>query len=237
MYVPSSTWSALTAVCRCGNTNLTPKRMNHKELAGVVVLRRQTTNRPMRSIYAALATLLLIITTATAGFAQSKSKHKAKPKEVITRTIIGCTLGESTIDQIKQKIQEQNGKIDTIDHGIEGPRVQVILASDIPFFGKNRNDVVLQTVDGVLYSVSFLIDDKDEANRLKSSLSAKYKDWRDADIDDSEPYHGGFADDKSAVLLSYKNNVTYGGDFKHALLIYWDKALYKKAEEIERTDL
>jgi hypothetical protein len=189
----------------------------------------------MRSIYATLAALLFILTTATAGFAQSKSK--SKPKEIVTRTIIGCTLGESTIEQIKKTIQEQNGKIDTIDHGIEGSRVQAIFASGIPFFGKNRNDVMLKTVDGVLYMVAFQIDDKDEANRLKFSLSAKYKDWRDVDIDDSEPYTGGFADDKSVVLLSYKNNVTYGGDFKHALLIYWDKALYKKSEEIERTDL
>ena len=90
----------------------------------------------MRSIYAALAVLLLILTTAITGFAQSKSKPKLK--EVITRTIIGCTLGESTIDQIKQKIQEQNGKIDTIADGEEGSRVQAILASDIPFFGKTE---------------------------------------------------------------------------------------------------
>lgn len=192
----------------------------------------------MRSIYATLVALLLILTTATAGFAQSKSKHKAKPKEVITRTIIGCTLGESTIDQIKEKIQEQNGKIDTIvADGIEGSRLQMILASDIPFFGKNRNDVILKTVDGVLYSVSFLTDDKDEANRLKFSLSDKYKDWQHTHVDASDAYLGGFDDDKSGIMLYYKNDSTYGGDFKSAILIYWDKALGKKAIEIERTDL
>ena len=192
----------------------------------------------MRSIYATLVALLLILTTATAGFAQSKSKHKAKPKEVITRTIIGCTLGESTIDQIKEKIQEQNGKIDTIvADRIEGSRLQMILASDIPFFGKNRNDVILKTVDGVLYSVSFLTDDKDEANRLKFSLSDKYKDWQHTHVDASDAYLGGFDDDKSGIMLYYKNDSTYGGDFKSAILIYWDKALGKKAIEIERTDL
>ena len=164
----------------------------------------------MRSIYATLVALLLILTTATAGFAQSKSKHKAKPKEVITRTIIGCTLGESTIDQIKEKIQEQNGKIDTIvADGIEGSRLQMILASDIPFFGKNRNDVILKTVDGVLYSVSFLTDDKDEANRLKFSLSDKYKDWQHTHVDASDAYLGGFDDDKSGIMLYYKNDSTY----------------------------
>ena len=189
----------------------------------------------MRSIYAALAVLLLIVTTATAGFAQSKSKPK--PKEVITRTIIGCTLGESTIDQIKQKIQEQNGRIDTIKYGIEGSRVQEIYANDLPFFGKTRNAVMLKTVDGVLYMVTFLIDDKDEANRLKSSLSDKYEDWRHMHGDTSDAYYGESFDDKSAVILSYTNDKAYGGDFKYALLIYLDRVLHKKAIEIGRTDL
>ena len=189
----------------------------------------------MRSIYATLAALLLILTTATAGFAQSKSK--SKPKEIVTRTIIGCTLGESTIEQIKKTIQEQNGTIGKIEDGLEGSRVQVIFASDLPFFGKTRNAVILKTVDGVLYMVSFLIDDKDEANRLKFSLSDKYEDWRDAHVDTSDAYYGDFFDDKSAVILSYKNDSAYGGDFKYALLIYADRALYKKVEEIERSDL
>lgn len=190
----------------------------------------------MRSIYATLAALLLIATTATAGFAQSKSK--SKPKEIVTRTIIGCTLGESTIEQIKKTIQEQNGKIDTIvADGIEGSRLQMIFASDLPFFGKIRNAVMLKTVDGVLYMVSFLIDDKDEANRLKSSLSDKYEDWRHLHGDTSDAYYGDFFDDKSAVVLSYTNDKAYGGNFKQALLIYLDIALHKKAIEIERTDL
>ena len=189
----------------------------------------------MRSIYAALAVLLLIVTTATAGFAQSKSKSKTK--EVITRTIIGCTLGESTFDQIKEKIQEQNGKIDTIAAGIEGSRIQVILASDIPFFGQNRNDVMLKTVDGVLYDISFHIYDKDEANRLKLSLSKKYKDWQEGDFTASMPYIGGYTDSKTAVILAYHNDSEHGGGFKFAQLIYSDRSLFKKAEEIERADL
>lgn len=191
----------------------------------------------MRSIYATLAALLLIVTTATAGFAQSKSKPKAKPKDVITRTIIGCTLGESTIDQIKEKIQEQNGKIDTIADGEEGSRVQAILASNIPFFGKNRNNVMLKTVDGVLYEVSFLIYEKDEANRLKYTLPEKYKDWQEGNPTASMPYIRGCGDSKTTVILSYHNDSEHGGGFKFANLMYFDKSLYKKVEEIERADL
>ncbi len=85
--------------------------------------------------------------------------------------------------------------------------------------------------------VAFLIGDKDEANRLKFNLSDKYKDWQHTHIDESDAYLGGFNDDKSAVILYYKNDSAYGGNFKFALLIYADRALYKKAEEIERTDL
>ena len=189
----------------------------------------------MRSIYATLAALLLIATTATAGFAQSKSKPK--PKEIVTRTIIGCTLGESTIEQIKKTIQEQNGKIDTIAAGIEGSRIQVILASDIPFFGKNRNDVMLKTVDGILYDVSFHIYDKDEANRLKLSLSEKYKDWEEGDFTASMPYIGGYRDSKTAVILAYLNDSKHGGGFESAQLIYSDRSLSQKAKEIARADL
>lgn len=189
----------------------------------------------MKHLYSVFAALLLILLTSTAGFAQSKSKPK--PKEIVTRTIIGCTLGESTIEQIKKAIQEQNGTIGKIEDGIEGARVQEILASDISFFGKTRNGIMLRTVDGVLYMVTFLIDDKDEANRLKSSLSNKYEDWRHMHGDTSDAYYGEFSDDKSAVILSYKNDSAYGGDFKYALLFYLDRALHKKAQEIERTDL
>ena len=189
----------------------------------------------MRSIYAALVALLLILTTATAGFAQSKSK--SKPKEVITRTIIGCTLGESTFDQIKEKIQEQNGKIDTITHEIDGSRVQAIFARDIPFFGKNRRAVMLQTIDGVLCEVTFLIDDKDEANRLKFNLSEKYKDWQDGEFTAATPYIGGYTDSKTSVTLLYKNDSEHAGSFGFALLMYRDRSLFQKAVEIERDDL
>ena len=187
----------------------------------------------MRSIYATLVALLLILTTGVTGFSQ----RNAKSKDIVTRTIIGCTLGESTIEQIKKTIQEQNGTIRKIEDGIEGSRVQEIYANDLPFFGKNRNAIMLKTVDGVLYMVGFLIGEKDEANRLKFSLSDKYKDWQHTHIDASDAYLGGVDDDKSQIMLSYENDSTYGGDFKYALLIYWDKALAKKVLEIERTDL
>lgn len=96
---------------------------------------------------------------------------------------------------------------------------------------------MLKTVDGVLYTVAFLINDIDEANRLKSSLSNKYEDWRHAHGDTSDAYYGDFVDDKSAVILSYKNDSAYGGGFKFAQLIYLDRSLFQKAQEIERADL
>lgn len=85
--------------------------------------------------------------------------------------------------------------------------------------------------------IGFLIGDKDEADRLKFSLSDKYKDWQHTHIGASDAYLGGVDDDKSQIMLSYENGSTYGGDCKYALLIYWDKALAKKVLEIERTDL
>lgn len=187
----------------------------------------------MRHLYVAFAVLLLILTTGVTGFSQ----RNAKSKDIVTRTIIGCTLGETTIDQIGKKIQAQGGRIRKIEEGIEGSRVQEIYVNDLPFFGKTRNAIMLKTVDGVLYMIGFLIGDKDEADRLKFSLSDKYKDWQHTHIGASDAYLGGVDDDKSQIMLSYENDSTYGGDCKYALLIYLDKALAKKVLEIERTDL
>lgn len=192
----------------------------------------------MRSIYATLAVLLLIVTTATAGFAQSKSKPKPKPKEIVTRTIIGCTLGESTIEQIKKAIQEQNGTIGKIKDGEEGPRVQVIHASGVKFFGKIQDAVVLKTVDGVLYAVGFIITEKDEADRLKRSLPDKYEGWEETHTNRlSQPYEGGYSDSSSSVVLSYNNDGEFSEKFKFAILLYLDKKLSKKSGEIENSDL
>ena len=190
----------------------------------------------MRSIYATLAALLLILTTATAGFAQSKSKPK--PKEVITRTIIGCTLGESTIEQIKEKIKEQGGEIQKIKDGEEGPRVQVIHASGVKFFGKIQDAAILKTVDGVLYAVAFVITEKDEADRLKRSLPDKYEEWEETHTNKlSQPYEGGYSDSRYSVVLSYYNDGEFSEKFKFAILLYLDKKLSKKSEEIGNSDL
>ena len=53
----------------------------------------------MKHLYSTFAALLLILLTSIAGFAQ---RNNAKPKSVITRTIVGCTLGETTLEQIKE---------------------------------------------------------------------------------------------------------------------------------------
>ena len=190
----------------------------------------------MRSIYATLAALLLILTTATAGFAQSKSKPK--PKEVITRTIIGCTLGESTIEQIKGKIKEQGGEIQKIKDDEEGPRVQVIHASGVKFFGKIQDAAILKTVDSVLYAVAFIITEKDEADRLKRSLPDKYEGWEETHTNKlSQPYEGGYSDSRYSVALSYYNDGEFSEKFKFAILLYLDKKLSKKSAEIGNSDL
>lgn len=128
----------------------------------------------MRHLYVAFAVLLLILLTPIAGFAQ---RNNAKQKDVITRTIIGCTLGETTLEQLKEKVKEQGGGIHKIEDGEEGPRVQVLYASGVKFFGKIQDFVIFKTVDGVFYAVAFVITEKDEADRLKRSLPDKYEGW------------------------------------------------------------
>lgn len=184
----------------------------------------------MRSIYATLAALLLIATTATAGFAQSKSKPKAKPKEVITRTIIGCTLGESTIEQIKEKIKEQAES--SQNESKEKSRLHTIIAHNVMFWGNRRSEIMFLTVDSILYEVAIYIDNETEADLLKHSLPEKYKSWRDCTI---SKYVGVVEDTKTKLTCAHIT--TEDDEFKRAVLIYEDKNLRKKAEEIERADL
>lgn len=186
-------------------------------------------------LYVAFAVLLLILLTPIAGFAQ---RNNAKQKDVITRTIIGCTLGETTLEQLKEKVKEQGGGIHKIEDGEEGPRVQVLYASGVKFFGKIQDFVIFKTVDGVFYAVAFVITEKDEADRLKRSLPDKYEGWENTHTNRPlQPYEGSYSDSRSSVLLSYYNDGEYSEKFKYAILLYLDKKLSKKSGEIESSDL
>lgn len=189
----------------------------------------------MKHLYSTFVALLLILLTSTAGFSQ---RNNAKQKDVITRTIIGCTLGETTLEQLKEKIKEQGGGIHKIEDGEEGPRVQVLYANGVKFFGKIQDIVILKTVDGVFYAVAFVITEKDEADRLKRSLPDKYEGWENTHTNRPlQSYEGGYSDSRSSVVLSYYNDSEYSEKFKYAILLYLDKKLSKKSSEIENSDL
>lgn len=187
----------------------------------------------MKHLYVAFAVLLLILLTSTAVFAQ---RNNAKQKDVITRTIIGCTLGETTIDQIEKKIQAQGGTIKIRD-GQEGPRSKQIVVNGVEFWGKIRNKIILKTIDDVLYFVAFLIYDKEEADRLKASLSSKYITWEDNSDIPLKPYRGYAVGISASVSIDYEYSDEYNQNFKRALLVYLDKALCSKALKIRDSDL
>lgn len=189
----------------------------------------------MRHLYVAFAVLLLILLTSTAGFAQ---RNNAKPKDVITRTIIGCTLGETTLDQIKGRVQAQGGEIENVSDETEGPRIKTMLVGGMRFWGETRDKIILKTVDSILYMVIILIPDKTEADRLKNSLILKYRGWEDNMETPSKPYEGSYVDSRSTIVLSYTNDEPkYSQKFKYAMLMYVDNALLNKAREIESSDL
>lgn len=186
----------------------------------------------MRHIYVAFAVLLLILTTGVTGFSQ----RNAKSKDIVTRTIIGCTLGETTIDQIEKKIQAQGGTIKIRD-GQEGPRSKTIDVNGVKFWGKIRNKIILKTIDDVLYFVAFLIYDKEEADRLKASLSSKYITWEDNSDIPLKPYYGHAVGISASVSIAYQYSDEYNQNFKRAVLVYIDKALCSKALNIRDSDL
>jgi hypothetical protein len=188
----------------------------------------------MRHLYVAFAVLLLILTTGVTGFSQ----RNAKSKDIVTRTIVGCTLGETTLEQIKENVQAQGGTIESLTDGSEGPRVKTMFVNNLMFWGKNRDEIMLKTVDNIFYMVTILILDKPEADQLKNSLIFKYRGWEDNMNIPSKPYHGRYIDSRSTIMLSYKyDGPEYDQKFKYAMLIYVDNALFNKVREIENSDL
>lgn len=139
----------------------------------------------MKHLYSTFAALLLILLTSIAGFAQ---RNNAKPKSVITRTIVGCTLGETTLEQIKENVQAQGGEIENFSDVTDGPRMKTIVVSGLRFWGETRDKIMMKTVDSILYTVIILIPDKSEADRLKNSLILKYRGWEDNMDTPSKPF-------------------------------------------------
>nr|DAM75724.1 MAG TPA: hypothetical protein [Caudoviricetes sp.] len=189
----------------------------------------------MKHLYSVFAALLLFFLSPIAGFAQ---RNNAKPKSVITRTIVGCTLGETTLEQIKENVQAQGGEIENFSDETDGPRMKTIVVSGLRFWGETRDKIMMKTVDSILYLVIILIPDKAEADRLKNNLILKYRGWEDNTDIPSKSYDGSYVDSRSTIMLSYKNDgPEYSRKFKYAMLMYADNALFNKAREIESSDL
>ena len=189
----------------------------------------------MKHLYSTFAALLLILLTSLAGFAQ---RNNAKPKSVVTRTIVGCTLGETTLEQIKENVQAQGGEIENFSDVTDGPRMKTIVVSGLRFWGETRDKIMMKTVDSILYTVIILIPDKSEADRLKNSLILKYRGWEDNMDIPLKSYNGSYVDSRTTIMLSYKNEgPEYNQKFKYAMLMYADNALIKKAGEIANSDL
>ena len=184
----------------------------------------------MRKVYTIIAVLLVVLTTATTGLSQTKRA----PSPSITRSIIGCTLGQSSIDQIKVAVKSQNGEIEEIEDGDDSDRTKSFILNGVTFWGKSRDVIMLTTVDGVLSQVSIFIEDEEEANSLKVNLADKYSSSKDID---SHPYMGTTQDSRTKVIFGYKYKDKYNMDFLSAALIYLDKRLHEKAYQIKNSDL
>ncbi len=184
----------------------------------------------MRKAYAIITALLVMLTTATTGFSQKK--RASSPS--ITRSIIGCTLGQSSIDQIKASVKSQDGEIEEVENVDDSDRTKTFIVNGLTFWGKPRDLIVLTTVDGILSQVNIFIRDEEEANRLKVNLAGKYRSWKDVD---SYPYIGVAQDSRTRVIFGYKYKDENNLDFQSAVLIYSDKRLSEKVDQIQNSDL
>jgi hypothetical protein len=186
----------------------------------------------MRRLYAIIAGIVIALTTTTSGISQTKST----PKEAVTRTVLGCTLGVSNIDQAIETITSKGGSISDVNT-LEIPGLKVFLATNLVFAGEPGMRAIIQFLDNTLAFIGFFIDSENDASRIKTSLSNKYKGWKDNGGRLFEPYTGRVKDDKTEVSLFYYYEDDHNLEFKNAMLVYSDVALFRKIMQLKDSDL
>lgn len=125
----------------------------------------------MKYIYTLLSAILLLVSGATSATAQKNSTP-------ITRTILGCTLGKSTIDEVKAKMVDVGAEIKKQEYPSEWETSLVV--DGVPF-AQTRVSALFIFFGGKLSSYSALFLDRADADRVNLGLLKKYegaKAWK-----------------------------------------------------------
>ena len=123
----------------------------------------------MRYIYSIIGAIILLILGTQSAFAQKET--------TITRTILGCTLGTSTLDSVTIRLQELGAEFEPTNPTT--PRAAGLLVTGGVTFASARPRILFIFIDKKLALINIIFLTKDDADRINRNLSLKYKNWED----------------------------------------------------------
>ena len=161
------------------------------------------------------------------------STHSAfsQKETTITRTILGCTLGVSTVDSVTAMLQKMDAEFEALESA--PPRENILFVRRGLTFTNIQPMFFFEFFDKKLAMVRVLFYTKEDSERINNNLAAKYKNWRDFSLIEKE---GGAAED-SYTLVAHTYATLEDGITKYSILTYADKALQEKRIKNETADL
>lgn len=179
----------------------------------------------MKHVYSLLASIIILASVATSATAQRSSTP-------ITRTILGCILGKSTIEEVKAKMVEVGAEIKKQDHPSEW---EASLAAESVPFAQSKVSVLFTFCNGKLSSYSALFFNKADADRVNLGLMKKYEKGESLESLDYEGFR--VTDQNTELVHLFVYSEDYKKKFKYSVLSYRDIALNKKLDRLKASDL
>lgn len=179
----------------------------------------------MRYIYSIIGAIILLISGTQSAFAQKET--------TITRTILGCTLGKSTLDSVTIRLQELGAEFEPTNPTT--PRAAGLLVTGGVTFASARPRILFIFIDKKLALINIIFLSKDDADRINRNLSLKYKNWEDTTTYKEEG--GAVQDPRTFLLHTYTFAEDYKKDFQYSTLSYGDKTLLSKSAKIASEEL
>lgn len=179
----------------------------------------------MKHVYSLLASVIILVSVATSATAQRSST-------TITRTILGCVLGKSTIEEVKGKMLEVGAEIKKQDHPSEWETSLVV--EGVPF-AQTKVSTLFIFFEGKLSSYSALFPNREDADRVNLGLMKKYEKGESLE---SLGYEGYKVTDPNTELVHvYVYSEDHKKEFIYSFLSYKDIALSRKLDSLKASDL
>lgn len=179
----------------------------------------------MKHVYTLLASILILTSVVTSATAQRSSTP-------ITRTILGCVLGKSTIEEVKGKMVEVGAEIKKQEHPSEWETSLVV--DGVPF-AQTRVSALFIFFGGKLSSYSALFLDRADADRVNLGLLKKYERCESLENLGYEGYR--VTDPNTELMHLFVYSEDNKKEFMYSFLSYKDIALNSKLDSLKASDL